>query len=297
MRSLGLALLSGISAFAGAHAACAAGWTVQVLASSEQGNTQQISHFDGPLDAPALNDIGEVAFPALDIEGNGVVFLSRHGALAKQIAHVVAADFTAYTSINNHGQISYTDAGAVPQVVKVLASGRSVRLPPATDGNAPPSVLTDNGSVIVGTGDTLVLYRGTSPKLTNKGYCTTSAPLSGNGAGQVAYKGCDFAYPTIYVTDTASSSTRTLAASGTQALGQVGFPVINGTGVVAFSATAVSGQTGNVSAIYTASVGSTPTPLIYANNGGCSFSSGRPLAAIPAPLRATIRQLRIRKTC
>ncbi len=277
MRSLGLALLlSGVSAFANAHAGHAAGWTFKVLASSAQGNTQQISRFDGGLDAPALNDTGEVAFPAFDINGNGVVFLSRHGGPAKQIATVVPADFTAYTSINNHGQISYTDAGAVPQVVKVLASGRSVRLPPATDANAPPSVLTDQGGVIVGTGDTLVLYRGVTPKLTNKGYCTTSAPLSGNVAGQVAYTDCDFAYPSIYVTDTASSSIRLLAAGGTQTLGQVGFPVINSAGVVAFSATAVSGQTGNVSAIYTSSSSSTPTPLVYANNGSCSFSAGPP---------------------
>ena len=277
MRSLKVALLlSGVSAFANAHAAFAAGWTYQVLASSEQGNAQQIARFDSGLDAPALNDTGEVAFPAFDIEGNGVVFLSRHGAPAKQSATVAATDFTANTSINNQGQISYADGGAVPQVVKVLASGRSVRLPPATNTNAPASVLTDKGGVIVGTGDTLVLYRGITPKLTNKGYCTTSAPLSGNSAGQVAYTDCNFSYPSIYVTDTASASTKMLASSGTQALGQVGSPVINSAGIVAFSATAVAGQTGNISAIYTSSLSSTPTPLIYANNGACSYSAGPP---------------------
>jgi hypothetical protein len=239
-----------------------------VVASSAAGNPLGITGFIVWADLPALNDSGDVAFPASG-KSAGAVWLSRSGHKARPMASVASNHFPSEVGIDNGGSVSFSDTVAsgeqTTQIVAVTKSG-TTRYPTVYNGDV-WAAITDPGSVIVQSGGALLLLaKGKSTQI-NKGFCDGSFSVAATGAGVVAYSDCTGR--NIYVTDSRNGST-TLVAPTDSAEGIVGQPAISSQGLVAFSATGVAGQTGsNINAVYTVQAGSVSL-ITYTNNGTCS---------------------------
>lgn len=258
--------------------AAATAWKLAVIASSAVGNPQHILSLNLVGNIPAINELGDVTFTGSAMQGSqGVseVWLSRHENPPSPIASTSSSDFPYLPSINRAGSVSFSDvtqSGAqTTQIVAVTKSG-TIRYPTIYNGAVWASIVNDD-RVIVQSGGQLSLLSGDSVTVVNPGFCDVSFSVASNASGQVAYSNCIYEN-SIYVTNSRHLVTK-LRVGGESKVGTASQPAINGKSVVAFTGTTVPGQTGNISALYTATPSGRVSLISEVNNGTCS-SSGPP---------------------